>query len=167
MKLITIFISFFIFSNFLYAQEDIKSIEDIPTQKVEKIYTLLELTNIKKEADETISMLVDYFQRLAPHLPDEYRNEITDKFSGKEYLKKLVPIYDKYFSTEEIEKLISFYNSDVGRKFVNYLPDISIDSYKVKQEWEGEMAIELRKKLEEDGYIKKAKPLNNSGGDNE
>lgn len=169
MRIFSIVLSFLLMFSILSAQgkttED--KLKDIPEEKLEKIYKLLELTNISKEADDTIQSLIEYFEQLAPHLPDNYLKDLSDQFSGEDYLKKLAPIYDKIFTMKEIDDLNSFFSSPSGEKFINSLQEISMQSYQAKQEWEAEMAMKIKKKLEEDGYIKQAKPLKNSGGENE
>ena len=169
MRIFSIILSFLLIFNILSAGENPAEdkLNDIPKEKLEEIYKLLELTNISKEADETIQSLIEYFEQLAPHLPDNYLKDLAGQFSGKDYLKKLAPIYAKTFTIEEIEQLNSFFSSPSGEKFINSLQEISMQSYQAKQQWEAEMDIKIKKQLEEDGYIKQAKPLKNSGGENE
>jgi hypothetical protein len=147
-----------------YSQDDTKNTEISP-QKLEKIYSLFELTNIKGEADETIDFLIDYFQQLAPNLPDGYIEGMRSEFSSDEYLSKLSEIYDKAYTEQELQSLIDFFGSDIGKKWIEKLPEISNQSYQEMQDWQAKMAIKLREKIEKDGYLNTIR--NNSGDENE
>ena len=64
--------------------------------------------------------------------PGDYRAKLIDLFLQKfrsnidlsQLLDLAVPIYDKYFSDEEIKGLIKFYESPLGHKTVSMLPKI-------------------------------------------
>ncbi len=64
--------------------------------------------------------------------PGEYREKLVDlfiqKFQSKVKAEQIidlaVPIYDKYFSREEIEGLIQFYQTPLGQKTLSVLPNV-------------------------------------------
>jgi len=163
----TIFFVILFFLSFTAYSQDSTNINDvkIDPQKLEKIYSLFELTKIKGEADETVDFLIDYFKQLAPNLPEGYIEGMRSEFSSDDYLSKLAEIYDKTYSEQELQSLIDFFGSDIGRKWVEKLPDISDQSYQEMQDWQAKMAISLRERIEKDGYLNTIK--NNSGGNNE
>jgi hypothetical protein len=75
--------------------------------------------------------------------PGEYREKLIDlffaKFKAKADTQQLadmvVPIYDKYFSDEEIKGLLEFYKTPIGQKAVKTLPQITAEAGAVGQEW--------------------------------
>jgi hypothetical protein len=62
--------------------------------------------------------------------PGEYREKLVDLFFEKfhtkatpeRFLDLAVPIYDKYYSDEEIKGLIQFYETPLGQKTITVLP---------------------------------------------
>jgi uncharacterized protein len=66
----------------------------------------------------------------------EYRARLIDlffqKFQGKLTVDKLlelsVPVYDKYFSLEEIDALTKFYQTPVGKKIMSVLPEVVLET---------------------------------------
>jgi hypothetical protein len=48
---------------------------------------------------------------------------------------RLIPIYTKYLTKDDVRRITEFYRSPVGRKLVNVTPAISLESAKVGQEW--------------------------------
>lgn len=82
-------------------------------------------------------------RRTNPGLPP--RADIIVRETVLEYLRKravsdrvvdkLVPIYAKYLTREDIQRITSFYRSPAGRRLVKVLPSISLESAKVGQDW--------------------------------
>ena len=75
--------------------------------------------------------------------PGEYREKLIDlffvKFQTKADMQKLldliVPIYDKYFSDEEIKCLIQFYQTPLGQKTLRVLPQLMAESQEAGRKW--------------------------------
>ncbi len=61
---------------------------------------------------------------------------------------KLVHIYAKHFSHDEIKQLIAFYRSDIGKKSMTELPAIIDESRETGQEWGQAMVTELVKRID-------------------
>jgi hypothetical protein len=40
----------------------------------------------------------------------------------------MYPIYDKYFSSDDLKELVAFYKSPIGEKFVKLMPQIYQES---------------------------------------
>lgn len=67
--------------------------------------------------------------------PGEYREKLVDlffqRFQSKLQVEQLldlaVPIYDKYFSKDEIEGLIRFYQTPLGQKTLSVLPQTLVE----------------------------------------
>ena len=74
------------------------------------------------------------------------------ELSVDEMLNRLVPIYNKYLSAEDIKEIIKFYESPLGKKTVNVLPQITRESIEVGQQYGIECAKRALQKLEAEGY---------------
>jgi uncharacterized protein len=75
--------------------------------------------------------------------PGEYRGKLVELFLEKfdsqadpqGALDLIVPIYARYFSDQEIQELIQFYETPVGKKAVLVLPKIAAESREAGGEW--------------------------------
>ena len=71
---------------------------------------------------------------------------------------RLVPVYAKYFTHDEIRKLLAFYASDIGKKIVVAMPMALQEGAQVGQTWANELAPEIKTELEKrfraEGFIK-------------
>ncbi|HAJ75542.1 MAG TPA: hypothetical protein DCM64_03710 [Gammaproteobacteria bacterium] len=47
----------------------------------------------------------------------------------------MYPIYHKYYSLEDIQQLLEFYDTDIGRKTIEVLPLLTQESIEVGQSW--------------------------------
>ncbi|HEV3485500.1 MAG TPA: DUF2059 domain-containing protein, partial [Vicinamibacterales bacterium] len=62
--------------------------------------------------------------------------EFSKAFDGPDGMRaKLVDVYVKHFSHEEIIKILEFYSTDVGRKTVSLLPKLAQEGAAVGQQW--------------------------------
>jgi len=53
------------------------------------------------------------------HTDSNYFEEIKKKYDINEYNNRIATVIDKYFSEEELDKLIKFFLSDLGQKLSN------------------------------------------------
>ena len=75
--------------------------------------------------------------------PGDYRDKLVElffvKFHSKRDSKALtdmaVPVYDKYYSDEEIKGLIQFYGTPLGQKMLTVLPKMMGELQKAGGEW--------------------------------
>jgi hypothetical protein len=98
------------------------------------IRKLLELTGATMTMELTMqSMEKNMKPVLASSLPPgDYREKLInlffEKFHSKMDLQKLidlaVPLYDKYYTDEDIKGLIQFYETPLGKKTVKALPNL-------------------------------------------
>ena len=97
--------------------------------------------------------------------PGEYREKLADlflqKFQSKLRVEQLmdlaVPIYAKYFSKEELEGLMRFYQTTLGQKTLSFLPqamvEMQTESMKLGEKVGREAMVEV---LDEHPDLKKA-----------
>jgi hypothetical protein len=105
----------------------------------------------------------------------EYRAQLLDlffqKFQAKmnvdQLLELAIPIYDKYFSLEDIEGLTKFYQTPLGKKTISVLPQVLIETQAAGRKYgeeAGRQAMmevleehpDLKKSLEEAGAAPKS-----------
>jgi len=65
------------------------------------------------------------------------------------------PIYDRYFSTEDLEAIVEFYRSAAGNKYATEMPNLVQDTIVASQQWGQQVAVvamqQVRIRLEEEG----------------
>jgi hypothetical protein len=117
----------------------------IEPAKATDIRRLLELTGVKALATQTMDSMMEGIKPLLANSlpPGEYREKLVDLFSARfrtkadpQHLVELaIPIYDKYFSNDEIKGLIQFYETPLGQKAIRLLPTVVAEMQKEGKQW--------------------------------
>jgi len=58
-------------------------------------------------------------------------DNITLDDIAEDVLNEIIPIYDKYFTEDEIIQLLDFYKSDIGKSYMKNMSNITIESVKI------------------------------------
>ncbi len=118
--------------------------QETPEEKVER---MLELTGSKQQFDMVITQMID-LQRdgYGSILGDDFFNEFEKRAKDEgfaEISKGLTPVYLKHFSAQEIDALIKFYESDIGKSLVEKTPMIMKESMAIGAEWGRKIGEEI------------------------
>jgi len=109
------------------------------------IRRLLEATGSKNLAQQTMAQMEQAMRPVMTNAfpPGDYREKLIDLFFEKFHSKfdtqmvvdMAIPVYDKYFSDDEIKGLIQFYGTPLGKKTLSVLPKLLGELQAQGQEW--------------------------------
>jgi hypothetical protein len=103
------------------------------------------------KADKLGEQMLDQMGAL---LKDAVGGAFWKKFRGKvrtqELVDMIVPIYARHFTQEELEQLLAFYQSPIGKRMVEEQPLLVKESMEVGAEWGRKLAEEAMKESEEE-----------------
>lgn len=102
----------------------------------EKIIELLEITGAKKNVDQVITQILEYYKSygLSEEEVDLFYDEIK-KNNYQDFFDLLIPIYKKHYTLKEIDAIIDFYKSDVGQSVLTKTPLILQESMEIGYQW--------------------------------
>jgi hypothetical protein len=138
----------------LSAQRDTVQMPDATSRMAKEadIRQLLGLTGAGNLASQTMDQMEKDLRPLVSNAlpPGDYREKLVDLFFERFRAKRdpaqliaiVVPIYDKYYSDEEIKGLIKFYESPLGKKMAAALPQIMSESQAAGGKWGQELGRE-------------------------
>jgi len=106
------------------------TVETNASSKDDDILKLLNLSGTMSE--QFVDVMTAQFK---PLLPNANWAEILKKADFDGLLNECIPIYDKYFTHDEIKQLIKFYESPVGKKSVEKAPLMMGEIMTVSQQW--------------------------------
>lgn len=119
------------------------------TAEQENIKRLLALSHVdlivKDIITETIKKLEYSFPQV---LPDDIQAFMDQIDTDKAVEDILVPIYETHFSPAEIEELVTFYESPVGKKLMALQPQIMQEAIDAIKPWGDNLAREFIKQLD-------------------
>jgi hypothetical protein len=134
--------------------------DELTTAKKEDIKRLMEVTgatNIAKQFASAISQQI--FQTLkaaGTKIPDRalavMDTELTSLFSEKMsvpggFIDQIIPIYDKYFTHQDVREMLAFYQTPIGQKAISVLPAVTNECTLAGQRWGQSLGPELDQRV--------------------
>lgn len=107
----------------------------IPKEKLLEIEKMLRLTGIEKLMDQMKAQLISGLRAQMTEVPEAFWQKFKRKMDTRELLEKIIPLYDKYYTIEDLKAVNAFYESPAGQKVLSTLPQIMQESMKIGQQW--------------------------------
>ena len=98
------------------AREQMEEREDAAKKK-ELILSLLK-ANLARDNMKKI------FNQIVEQAPPETQEQLRKILKPDEIIERLIPIYSKYYTSEELQDLINFYTSPTGKKHLEQTPQL-------------------------------------------
>ena len=131
----------------------------IDPAKEASIRKLLELTGAKQHA-------IDFGMEVGEQMRDVLRkgylenerlqqvgdalvSKLAARLNSDDFIAQLIPIYDKAFSAEDIEKINEFYQSPAGRKLLEVSPDLLEDTSNASEQWVKKQIPQIMEQVED------------------
>lgn len=120
--------------------------------KIENIKILLKLNGGEKSNLKAAESIIDAMGHLVPNFkPEKVKPENLQDIL-EEIQSQIIPIYDKYFTNEEIIGIIEFYKTPIGQSYLSNMGNITIESMEVGNKY-GEIIYNKLLKLSNEESI--------------
>lgn len=123
--------------------------------KNEKIKHLLELSGSSKMGIQVMNQMMESFQKSFSNVPQEFWEESKKEMKAEDITNLVIPIYDKYYTESDVDQLIAFYNSPIGKKMITTMPQVMQESMTAGQSWGKGIGEKVIARLKEKGYLEK------------
>jgi hypothetical protein len=80
------------------------------------------------EANGARDNMVQIFNQIISQLPPAEQPKYREILKVDEIIEKLIPIYAKYYTTEDLKEIITFYKTPVGQKHIQNTPLVMQES---------------------------------------
>ena len=120
----------------------------IAKEKVVEIQKTLRLVGMEKLMDQMKTQMFTMFRESMTQVPEEYWKRLETKLDMAELMQLIIPLYDKYYTIEDLKALNAFYESAVGQKVLSTLPQITQESMKIGQAWGEEVAKRVEREVQ-------------------
>ena len=91
----------------------------------------------------------DFTQRGADIMTEVVKSKFSREYEGPGGLReRLVPIYAKSFTRDEIRALTTFYATDLGKKSITAMPSVAAQTAQLAQQWANELRPEIQSEIE-------------------
>ncbi|MBI3219758.1 MAG: DUF2059 domain-containing protein [Bacteroidetes bacterium] len=115
----------------------------------------MEVSGSMQSFKVAIKSILGNFKNMKNGVPDEFWNEMESELSGTsidELVGHLSPVYKKYLTESDLNEIIAFYSSPIGKKMADSTPGIMTESMQAGQVWGQAVATRVLNKLKEKGY---------------
>lgn len=102
-----------------------------------------------------ITAMLGNFKTMNTSVPEEVWKEFETELlntSVGDLVVMLAPVYEKHMTEADLNEIIKFYNSPVGKKLAEKTPAITQESMQAGQLWGQAVAQKVMQKLKEKGY---------------
>jgi hypothetical protein len=121
--------------------------------KNDDILKLLRISGSEKLADQIMNAMIPQFQQLIPEIPNVFWIRFSEKLNIDELLYACIPVYDKYYTHDEVKQLIAFYESSLGEKLVEVTPLLTQETMVIGQKWGEKLGQDIVNELIKEGYV--------------
>lgn len=122
-----------------------------------QVRQLMEVAGVNRMLSEMASQintqLAGMMQGQLPCVPASYWNGFLTSEGFRQVTDAVVPVYQKHFSAADIEGLIRFYRSPLGKKMVAQMPAVMSESMQAGQAWGRDRAQAMLADLQKSGRI--------------
>lgn len=120
-----------------------------------KIEEFLVVSGTMETVESSIEFIIDDYKKVMTEVPESFWEEIVknkkDDFK-KNFIKNLVPVYYKYLKIDEIDFVIKFYKSEIGKKYASLTNTLMEEGAKAGESWGQYISEQITSELEKSGY---------------
>ncbi|MCK5772326.1 MAG: DUF2059 domain-containing protein [Thermoplasmata archaeon] len=95
---------------------------DIAEDKLEAIKRYLDAIDLLDLFQDILVGQIEHYRMKYPKLLDDFWNNAFREPEYDDFLRQIIPIYDKYYTTGELSDLTEFFGTVVGRKYLKTEP---------------------------------------------
>jgi hypothetical protein len=120
-------------------------------EKVKAIRTLIDLTGVVKGIEPMLERMIEQQKMANPQIPAEFWTRFRAKLKLNDLVERMIPVYDRYFTADEVNQFVAFYQSPLGKKINTVMPQLMAEGGRIGEQWGREKAQEVaaEMKLEE------------------
>jgi uncharacterized protein len=124
--------------------------QTIDPAKEAEIRKLLELTGTVKMTRQVMAQMISNFRMQNSGVSSEFWDRFEKEMNLQELVDKMVPIYAKYYSLDDLKAVNAFYETPAGQRVLAATPQIMQESMQIGQDWGREVVNRLLIELKEE-----------------
>lgn len=102
---------------------------------------------------QMMASVLPVMSKAAPCVPQSYWQNFGGADAESDLVNKIIPIYQRHFTQDDIDGLLKFYRTPLGQKLVRVQPEIASESMEIGQTWGRSRMQQMVDKLKQDGTL--------------
>jgi len=121
--------------------------------KLQLIRQLLTKVHITDQALQAMEQQIPAQRVANPRVPAEFWDRFLEQARARrgELEDGYAALYDRHFSTEEIRQLLAFYDTPIGKRFLEVQPVLMREGIAMGQEWGSRIGAEVGRTMGGEG----------------
>lgn len=126
--------------------------------KIDKVKELISLSGTFTLSKKIESEVISRYRKKYDNVPDSVWKSIEPQIKIDELINEVAEIYGKNFTEKEIDQLLIFYKSDLGKKLIQNTPNIMTQIQTSSSNWGNKVHNLINGELEKMGYLQSPPP---------
>jgi uncharacterized protein len=118
-----------------------------------QVRQLMDVFGVDRMLGQMNTQMAAMMRQQIPCVPASYWQGFIDAKGVRELTERMVPIYQRHFSAADIQGLLKFYRSPLGRKVITEMPATMAEGMQLGQEWGRQRAQAMLAELQKGGRI--------------
>jgi len=119
----------------------------------EQVRQLMEVVGVGKMLAQMKPQAVTNLQQSMPCVQPEFWQNYMDANQTQLFIGRLVPVYQRHFTADEMEGLLKFYRSPLGQKVITEMPETMTEANQAGQQWSHERSDQMIAELKQMGTL--------------
>lgn len=119
----------------------------------QQVRELMDVFGMSRMFQQMNAQMAGMMGQQLPCVPASYWNGFLDEQGMKDLTEKMIPIYQRHFTAEDIAGLLKFYRSPLGRKVVAEMPSTMSEGMQAGRQWGEQRAQAMMADLQKAGTI--------------
>ncbi|MGO4701582.1 DUF2059 domain-containing protein [Dyella sp. 2RAB6] len=119
----------------------------------EQVRQLMDVVGVGKMLSQMNSQAMTVMQQSLPCIPSSYWQGYMDSNGTQQFIGRLVPIYQRHFSADEIDGMLKFYRSPLGQKVITEMPTTMGEANQAGLQWSKERSDQMIAELKQKGSL--------------
>jgi hypothetical protein len=119
----------------------------------QQVRELFKVMQVEQTLGRMNAQVAAQMREQLPCIPAEYWQGFIDGDGASAVAQRMVPVFQRHFSGEEIDGLLKFYRSPLGQKVLTEMPAAMAEATQVGQQWGQERTRTMLQELQQKGSL--------------
>jgi hypothetical protein len=119
----------------------------------EQVRQLMQVFSVDKMFGQMNAQMAGVMGQQLPCVPAGYWQNFVDADGVKQLTERMIPIYQKHFTADEVAGLLKFYRSPLGQKVIAEMPATMAEGMQIGRQWGQERAQQMLGELRKEGKV--------------
>jgi hypothetical protein len=119
----------------------------------DQVRQLMEVVGLGKMLLQMNTQAVNTLQQSMPCVPTDFWQNYMNENQTQLFIGRLVPVWQRHFTSDEMNGLLKFYRSPLGQKVITEMPTTMAEANEAGQQWSHERSDQMVNELKHMGTL--------------